>query len=122
MVMQLSCFCQTVVFLLFMLYFKITNIKRIMANKEKSTARDVFFYLLMIVTLYVGVVSFLTLLFQFTNLWFPDPLDYFSASYESIRFSTAALFVVWPVFIFMSWAIERDMKKAAGKKQFEQAV
>ena len=41
----------------------------------KSTARDVFSYLLLIAMFIVGVASFLTLVFQYVNLQFPDVLD-----------------------------------------------
>ena len=43
----------------------------------KSTARDVFSYLLLISMLIVSLVSFLTVVFQYVNVQFPDTLDYY---------------------------------------------
>jgi len=86
-----------------------------MPKHARSTARDVFFYLLMIVTLYISVVSLITLLFQFVNLWIPDPLDYYSSGLSSLRAATAALFVAWPIFIYVSWVTEKDIILAPEK-------
>ncbi|MBI4437906.1 hypothetical protein HY631_03050 [Candidatus Uhrbacteria bacterium] len=79
---------------------------------SKSTARDVFSYLLMIIMLYVGVVSFITLLFQYVNVSFPDALDswmMFSAG-EIMRRAISALLIVWPVYVLMSWFIGKDLR------------
>ena len=85
------------------------------ANK-KSTARDVFFYLLMIVTLYIGVISFITVLFQLINILLPDPLEFYRSATDSLRGGISALIVVWPVYLLMSWLIEKDMKKDSQKR------
>ena len=82
----------------------------------RSTAKDVFSYLLAIVTLYVGVISFITLYFQYINVKFPDVLNfYYPAALEIIRVSMASLIVVWPVFILISWMIYRDLKNQPTK-------
>lgn len=84
-----------------------------MATKKlnaKSTPRDVFFYLLMIITLYAGVISFITLLWQYINVQFPDPLEfYYTGAVNLMRGAIATLVVVWPVFLFMSWLIKKDL-------------
>lgn len=84
-----------------------------MATKKpnaKSTPRDVFFYLLMIITLYAGVISFITLLWQYINVQFPDPLEfYYTGAVNLMRGAIATLVVVWPVFLFMSWMIKKDL-------------
>jgi hypothetical protein len=81
-------------------------------HSSKSSARDVFSYLLMIIMLAVGVVSFITLLFQYVNVQFPDALDSWMMQSASMamRSSISALLVVWPVFILMSWLISKDLK------------
>lgn len=81
-------------------------------HSSKSSAKDVFSYLLMIAMLYVGVVSFITLLFQYVNVKFPDTLDYWmmQSADVAMRSSISALLVVWPVFILMSWLIGKDLK------------
>lgn len=86
-----------------------------MPKQVRSTARDVFFYLLMIVTLYISVISFITLLFQFVNLLVPDSLDYYSSITMALRGGTAAIFVTWPVFIFVSRVTEKDIAEAPEK-------
>ena len=87
-----------------------------MNQLPRSTAKDVFSYLLAIVTLYVGVISFITLYFQYINVKFPDVLEfYYPTALEIIRVSMASLIVVWPVFIFISWMIYRDLKNRPGK-------
>lgn len=84
----------------------------------RSTAKDVFSYLLMIIMLYVGVVSFITLLFQYVNASFPDALDWMmSGSDEAMRSAISALLIVWPVFLLMSWLIGRDLRADHGKRE-----
>lgn len=85
---------------------------------SKSTARDVFSYLLLISMFIVGVVSFLTLLFQYINIQFPDQLDYWwrEGSLAAIRGAISALVVSWPVVIFMSIFIGKDLRADEGKQ------
>jgi hypothetical protein len=78
----------------------------------KSTPRDVFMHLLSTVTLYVSVVSFITLAFQYINVWFPDVLNfYYQSILDSIRWSASALLVMFIVYVFMTWLINRDFAK-----------
>lgn len=88
-------------------------------ESKKSSARDVFFYLLMIVTLYIGVVGFLTIIFQLVNSWFPDPFDYYRSINTSLRFGISSVIIVCPLFLFMSWVIERDLKKDFAKNKLK---
>ena len=89
-----------------------------MDNIPKSTAKDVFQYLLMIVVFYIGVVSFIALLWQYTNTLFPDPLTYYYESvFEITRRSMASLIIVWPVYILMSWFISKDMGAHPAKRE-----
>lgn len=77
-------------------------------------------HLLMIATLYAAIVSILALLFQYTNIKFPDPLSYDRISaLDIIRRSMAALVVVLPVFIFMSHLIARDIKRNPEKQELK---
>lgn len=83
---------------------------------QRSTARDVFSHLLAIVTLYVSVIAFTTLCFQYINIKFPDPLElYYTGALSLIRQAMAGLIVVWPVFILMSWFIHRDIQADPSK-------
>ncbi|MFA4844966.1 MAG: DUF5671 domain-containing protein [Patescibacteria group bacterium] len=81
-------------------------------HNAKSTAKDVFSYLLMIIMFYVGVVSFITLLFQYINVRFPDALDSWmmAGADEAMRGAISALLIVWPMYLLMSWLIGKDLK------------
>mgnify|MGYP001579580366 CR=1 FL=1 len=87
-----------------------------MKSLPRSTARDVFSHLLAIASLYVAVISFTTLCFQYINIKFPDLLSlYYSGALDNIRQAMAGLIVVWPVFMLMSWLIQRDIKADPSK-------
>lgn len=71
----------------------------------------------MIGTLYAGVISVLILLFQYINVAFPDVLSMpYPAVLERIRWAEAMLVVVFPVFLFISWLLERDMMREPAKR------
>lgn len=94
-----------------------------MENKTtKGTPRDVFLHLLAVVTLYVSVVAFITLWWQYINILFPDLLkhqDYYSYTnyYEPLRIAMAALIIVFPVHIIISWLIGREFKSDPEKRE-----
>ncbi len=73
-------------------------------------------HLLAIVTLYWSAISFTTLIWQFINKWFPDALtDQYSSSSATglIRFSVSALIIVFPVFILVSWYLNKIYRREA---------
>ncbi|MDD4319853.1 MAG: DUF5671 domain-containing protein [Candidatus Peribacteraceae bacterium] len=73
--------------------------------------KDVFLHLLGIGTLYFSVVNFLILVFQYVNHLFPDPAAYiYGANLDSVRFSTASLIIVFPVYLLLSWLLQRDIR------------
>jgi hypothetical protein len=87
-----------------------------MNNLPRSTAKDVFSHLLAIVTLFMGVISFIALYFQYVNIKFPDVLSfYYPGSLEIIRQCMAILIVAWPVFILITWMIYRDLRGEPAK-------
>ncbi len=89
-----------------------------MKSLPRSTAKDVFSHLLAIAMLYVGVISFITMLFEYINVKFPDALNfYYTGSLDTIRQSMASLIIVWPVYILMSWLINKDLNGEPGKSQ-----
>lgn len=66
--------------------------------------------MLMVATLYASVAAFLTLIFQYVAVAFPDALgDYYPGILDTIRRSEAILLIVFPVYLFLSWLIGRDM-------------
>lgn len=83
---------------------------------KRNTPRDLFLHLLAIFTLYWSAVSFVTLLWQFINYLMPDilarqySLDY---SINLIRFSVSSLFIVFPLFIFVSWYLNKIYTREA---------
>ncbi|MCX6765279.1 MAG: DUF5671 domain-containing protein [Candidatus Nealsonbacteria bacterium] len=87
-----------------------------MANTlKKNTPRDVFLHLLTTITLYWSAVSFITLLWQFINHFLPDQnnLYYIQSQYylETMRFAIASLIIVFPVYILVSWYLNRNYLK-----------
>jgi hypothetical protein len=82
---------------------------------KRNIPRDVFLHLLAIVTLYWSSVSFVTVLWQMINYFFQDQLNYFY--YESfsglIRFGVSSLFIVFPVFLIVSWYLNKIYAKEA---------
>jgi len=79
--------------------------------RAHASARDAFWYLLMFGTLYVSAYHLGDLLFDFINSAFPDELDRQNAFFraEAIRWSTAALIVAFPIFLFAALRIARDI-------------
>lgn len=78
-------------------------------------------HLLAILALYVSVISFLALIFQIINIYFPDPVEegpYFDPTYyyEAIRWSVAALIVIFPVFIATSWMLNKSYLQTPSKR------
>ncbi len=78
-----------------------------------STPRDVFLYLLGLVTLVASAVSFGMLVYQFIDIKFPDVLrqGYYglNTNYELIRGALATLVIVFPVFFWTSRVIRKDV-------------
>lgn len=81
--------------------------------KKRTSPRDFFTHLLAIVTLYASAISFLVVVFQFINIYIPDPRNvqyYFSRSgaYDAMRGAISTLVVVFPVFIVTSWFLNKS--------------
>ena len=78
----------------------------------KGSPKDVFLHLLAIIALYISAGSLIGLLFDYINLLFPDILNYYSysATAGSIRWAMAALIIVFPVYLLVSWLLNKDYK------------
>ena len=89
-------------------------------RKPYMSAREAFMYLLMFLTLYWSAFSFGQLLYQFINRAFPDPLQFMYGSYDpassTIRMATAGLIIAFPVFLWLSWVIEKAIAKDPEKR------
>ncbi len=86
---------------------------------KRNIPRDLFLHLLAIVTLYWSSISFVTLIWQFINRFLPDVLDYYSADYSLslIRFAVSALIIVFPVFILVSWFLNKIYVKESAVRE-----
>lgn len=78
---------------------------------ERVSPKDVFLNILSILTLYISAGSFLALLFQYINVFFPDPLQSFyetRSAYSAIRWAIAALIVFYPVHLWLMWSLHKS--------------
>lgn len=87
----------------------------------KTTPKDFFLNLLAIVALYTSAIGFLTLVFQIINVAFPDPISpegfyNISGYHDQIRWSIATLVIVFPVYLWVSWFLNKDYKKHPEKR------
>lgn len=86
----------------------------------KSTPKDVFMHLMVFIALYVSVVSLITLLFQYINFWYPDPLSfYYSSVINAVRWSASVLVVMYAVYLVVSWFIHKDLRANPEKKNLK---
>ncbi len=80
----------------------------------QTTAKDFFLHLGAIITLYAGVGFLLNLLFGIINSAFPQIDGYWYQ--PSISFPVAALIVVTPVFLFLTYLIKNNEERDETKK------
>src|SRR3989338_8602884 len=85
-------------------------------DRPKTTPKDFFLWAGAMVTLYVGVVSLITLLFNYINYTFPDPLQYYSDPYSSgIPYAMASLIILTPVFMALMRIIRRNIARDSSR-------
>jgi hypothetical protein len=79
-------------------------------SRETGTSpKHVFMYLLLIAMLYVTVVSFIMVIFQYINILLPDPLNnHIRGFYETLRHASSSLVVAFPIYLLMSWFLEKE--------------
>jgi len=89
----------------------------------KNLPRDVFLYLLSIITLVAVAVSLGITFFQIINVYMPDVISdpYFSQStyYSTLRSALAALIVVFPVLLWVLRFLRKDIEKNPEKKDLK---
>ena len=79
-------------------------------TKIKTTPKDFFVFIGAMAALYAGAVSLINLLFEIINALFPDPLSFSYDNFSSgMRWSIASLIIVFPIYIFLSWFINKDL-------------
>lgn len=69
-------------------------------QKIRTSPKDFFLYLGAIVTLYIGVGSILTLLFEVINQLFPKPFEYVDPYAGGVSLAIAMLIVAFPLYLF----------------------
>lgn len=81
---------------------------------DAGGARDAFFHLLAFAGLYTSVISFVILTFAYINRWLPDLLLERYVTDESfrsgIRWPLAALIVAFPITLWMTRLLLREMR------------
>ncbi|MDB4992428.1 MAG: hypothetical protein JWL75_673 [Parcubacteria group bacterium] len=83
---------------------------------SKTTPKDFFLWTGAVITLYGGIIAFFTLIFQYIDLAFPDPLSYPSDPYSGgIRVAMAAIVVLIPTMLAVLLTIRRDIVREPGK-------
>ncbi len=93
-------------------------------SDSKTFPRDVFLYLLSIITLITVAVAFGVLLYQYVDLQYPDLLieGYYWSKTNTlnlVRNSMAVLMVVFPVFVWVSWFLRKDIAKHSEKRELK---
>lgn len=78
----------------------------------KTTPKDFFLHLMVMVALYASTISFTTVVFQIINIWIPDALNDYAYGFEStLRTGLSFLIVFFPVLIFTSWLLQKNYKQ-----------
>jgi len=92
-----------------------------MEDSKKTGPKDVFSHLLAIIFLYASVVGFGTLLFQYINIYFPDPLlwEYSRSSREALRWPIALLVIIFPLYIWLTSFLQRDIIRNPEKRELK---
>ena len=93
-----------------------------MLETKKVSAKDFFMQLGAMVALYASAISFTMLIFEYINVLLPDPLGiggyyYSQGSFQTIRWSIAMLVVVFPLYTFLSWFLEKSYFKYPEKRK-----
>src|SRR3990167_2238199 len=79
-------------------------------TKIKTTPKDFFVFIGAMAVLYASAVSLINLLFEIINASFPDALHFSYDNFSSgMRWSIASLIIVFPVYIFLSRFINKDL-------------
>lgn len=91
-------------------------------TRAKTGPKDIFLHLLAILTLYVSATSFLVLVFQYVNLWLPDPLegDAFyqrTGALSAIRWALASLIIIFPVYVFTTRFLNKEYSSQPEKRE-----
>jgi hypothetical protein len=89
----------------------------------KAGPKDVFLHLLAMVTLYTSAINFGILIFRYINIYFPDLLEnsyYYDrvSQLSGIRWAIASLIIVFPVYILITWFLNKIYLADPNKRNF----
>lgn len=81
------------------------------ASKPKVTPKDFFLWLGAMVALYASVFAFISLLFEYLNVAYPETLQYYTSdAYSSgMSYEMATLIVLFPLFLVLMRVIRRTI-------------
>ncbi len=99
-------------------YAVIQSVVPVPKRRPYLSAREAFLYLVLFLTLYISAYSFGSLLFQFISRAYPDiiaPYAY-DGTVDAIRWSTSALVIAFPVFLYVSWLLQKAIARDPGKR------
>ncbi len=81
-------------------------------DKPKTTPKDFFLWAGAMVSLWAGIIAFITLLFTYINHAFPNPVAYYFADpWQSVSYQMASLIVLAPVFLILMRVIRRGIER-----------
>jgi hypothetical protein len=82
-------------------------------------ARDAFLYLVLFAALYMSAYNLGDLLFDIINTTLPDPAEraeMMTYHRSSMRWSISSLIVAFPIFLYMSWFVGREIAADPNKR------
>lgn len=82
------------------------------------SAREAFLYLLLFTTLFISAFNFGSILFELIELMLPDPGARYGAEYSGydLRSSVSYVVVAFPIFLFLTVRLEREMRQDPVKR------
>ena len=84
----------------------------------KTTAKDFFMHIAVIVLLYAGTIALLNILFRAINVAFPQVNQYYGYYGPSISFPVATLIVVFPLFLFLANILQKGYAADPERKEY----
>lgn len=91
-----------------------------MKNSKINLPKSVFINLLGIIAFYASAVSFILLLFQYINVLFPNELYFFyEGALSQIRVSMSILIVSFPIYITMTFMLNKEIFKNTNERDFK---
>ncbi len=88
-----------------------------MLNYMKNQPKELFFQSLSLITLALSVISFTVLYWQIIYRAFPDPLQTYYGSSESIEGMMAMIIVAWPIYLVLNHFIRKDLATSAEARE-----